>query len=178
MCLSMKTCDWKGPSTDEARGIILKSPLCRLRDLIFKHIYSILIPSFVERWLPDTNNFHMRRDDNHPPWCLVNLGKPARGLATEHGLSNEDLANLIIQQIGFVRDLEKCVKKCGIEVNSLTNAADMVKMPDAKARWHFAYLLGSTLFVDRSGGRILTYFCSCLKDIYQFDRIGWGKLGL
>lgn len=55
----MKKCDWKGPHIAEAQAIILKSPLFRLKDLMFEHIDYLLISTFVERQQPDTNTFHM-----------------------------------------------------------------------------------------------------------------------
>lgn len=100
------------------------------------------------------------------------LGISARGLTVEYSLSNKELANLIIQQTGLDRDsVEKYVKRYGIEANALKNAADIVKLSDTKVRCYFAYLPGSTLFLD-TRGRILTHFWPCLEDICQFDGIG------
>lgn len=122
MCLSIKYYDWKGPSNDEARGTVLKCPLCCLRDLTFKHIDSLLMLAFLERQQPNTNTFHMHFGEMMITLHDVQLilGISARGLAVKYGLSNNYLANLIIQQVGSDRDSkEKCVKKCGIGARAL-----------------------------------------------------------
>ena len=45
--------------SDEPYELLLAIPLGRLPYLVHQHIDSALISTFVERWQPDTNTFHM-----------------------------------------------------------------------------------------------------------------------
>ena len=45
--------------SDELYGVLPATPLGRLPYIMHQHIDSALITTFVERWQPDTNTFHM-----------------------------------------------------------------------------------------------------------------------
>ncbi|KAG5541298.1 hypothetical protein RHGRI_021212 [Rhododendron griersonianum] len=161
-------------------------PLCS----ITKNSYcnSFRISAFVERWHPEMNTFHFHFGEMGLTLDDVEhiLGIPVRGLAvyTEDertpkqllmdflGLSGEVAENTIASNAvkGYA------VKLSWLEMNfKEVSETDTDERVVCYARAYLLYVIGCTLFCDKSGGFVQLDLLPLLEDLDQVRTYGWGS---
>ena len=174
------------------RAIIEESGLAQLKDCTYRYISSPLVSSLVERWQPETNTFHMPFGEMTVTLDDVStlLGIPVTGLPVhastsmgftdqvdllEHGLGVDRAtasAELRVARGGVVR-MAWIKRVCG-DVSPRSS----VEQIECAARGYLLYLLGCTLFTDKSSTRVPIAYLSLLMDLGQVHHYAWGAAAL
>ncbi|XP_058211622.1 uncharacterized protein LOC131323799 [Rhododendron vialii] len=149
---------------------------------------SFRIAAFVERWHPEMNTFHFDFGEMGLTLDDVEhlLGIPVRGLPvyTEDertpkellmdllGVSNEVATNAIT--VNAVK--RYTVKLSWLEMNFKdVNETDTDERVVCCARVYLLYVIGCTLFCDKSGGFVQLDLLPLLEDLDQVHTYGWGS---
>ncbi|KAI5683352.1 hypothetical protein M9H77_04580 [Catharanthus roseus] len=144
---------------------------------MFQHPNSSLLSSFVERWQPDTNSFHM-------PWGEMTitlhdveliLGVPSYGNVADHYYSQEQII-AVIQS-----DLDISDSSIGINAQNLAGVADSPRSglsTEQRAACYVLYLLGSSFFTDKSGNNFPGKLWSLVKNVSSLGGFTWGAATL
>ena len=152
----------------------------------------MLVSIFVERWQPETNTFHMpfgemtiTLDDVH-----VILGIPVRGksISAPMGTRLEDSIKLLQRALGLTanvaHDQLTRVRGQSVSLEWLRDTFGRVtddqgiRAVKRAARAYLLYLLGCTLFTDKSGTRVSVQYLEPLLDLGQVHTYAWGAAGL
>ena len=192
--------DWYIPNASDGadvyiprfRAIIEESGLAQLKGLSYRYISCPLVSSFVERWHPETNTFHLpfgemtiTLDD---VGCL--LGIPVTGLPVHASavLGFTEQIDLLESGLGVDRataSAELRVARGGVvrmawikRVCQDVTPRSSVDEVECAARGYLLYLLGCTLFSDKSATRVPIAYLSCLMDLGQVRHYAWGAAAL
>lgn len=171
-CHTTKMEAWKfGAGGNEFKMLIHQSKIPDLRWISYKTPNKNLICAFVERWQPETNSFHMpfgemtiTLDD---VFCLTGL--PVSGLpvvAPEAGRGPEAPKKMISRLLG-VSEMEAVDALQGQRGSSVRLewlrsrfTGDVTSTSERKrrcaARAYLWFVLGCTIFADKSGTRVDT----------------------
>ncbi|KAI8544312.1 hypothetical protein RHMOL_Rhmol08G0286700 [Rhododendron molle] len=161
-------------------------PLCTINKN--SHCNSFRISAFVERWHPETNTFHFHFGEMGITLDDVEhlLGIPVCGLAVYKvdertprqlltdllGLSEEAATNAI--EVNAVKGY--AVKLSWLETNFKdVNETDTEERVVCCARAYLLYVIGCTLFCDKSGGLVQLDLLPLLEDLDQVHTYGWGS---
>ncbi|XP_028090313.1 protein MAIN-LIKE 1-like [Camellia sinensis] len=184
---------WMSPTVQNVRWrhLVEQSGLNVLIDHTYQHGNKVAISAFVERWHPETNTFHMLDGGMTVTLDVVRtiLGIPVTGMALScPKLTRYEAAELVNASLGVpVNDaFAELVQSCGksmklewlrigfYEVND-TNDANFIEYA---ARAYLLYLLGCTLFADKSGIRVPVAYLHMLTNIDAVSSYAWGAAAL
>lgn len=160
-------------------------------------ISKLMVTAFVERWHPETNTFHMPFGE-----MTITLEDVERitGLKIDGTLpvasvlkKNTDASDLLVRTLGIKKEaadeeLKGRKTKGTVRIDWLkqqlsgyvltgTDRVD-AKAADKVVRGYCLYLLGCTLFCDKSGYTISVGWLQFLKDVERIDDYAWGTAGL
>ncbi|RWR97831.1 serine/threonine-protein phosphatase 7 long form [Cinnamomum micranthum f. kanehirae] len=174
------------------RAIIDESGLADLRRFSYRYISSPLVLAFVERWQPETNTFHMPFGEMTITLDDVRtlLGIPVTGLpihvSTSMGFTEQ--VDLLERGLGVDRAsaaAELNLARGGVvrmgwirRVCGDISPASSVEEVECAARGYLLYLLGCTLFTDKSATRVPIYYLSLLMDLTRVRDYAWGAAAL
>ncbi|KAI8573113.1 hypothetical protein RHMOL_Rhmol01G0253200 [Rhododendron molle] len=160
------------------------SGLLPLAEITYKYSNYVLVSAFVERWHPETNSFHFQFGEmsitlDNVPYLI---GVPVKGLAVHaevHG--KEDCVALLRRWLGVTKRKAKAAVCCGgvtfdwlwNTFHELEDDATDYKV-DYCVRAYLLYLLGTTLFVDKTGIRVNVSYLALLSDLSLVSMYGWG----
>lgn len=151
-----------------------------------------LVSAFVERWQPETNTFHMpfgemtiTLDDVS---AILSIPVSGRSLSSPTLSTDRDAVSLLHRALcvsnAVARDELSRVHGHSVRLQwlrdtfrAVTDAAGLPSVQFA-ARAYLLYVLGCTLFTDKSGTRVSIQY---LDPLLQLDRIhtyAWGAAGL
>ena len=169
-----------------------RSNLSPLITASYRSISKILISCFVERWQPETNAFHMpfgelsiSLDD-----VATILQIPVTGRsATYHGrMSYQDAYSLLLDALGVdpneANDELQQVRDQYVRLEWLRgrfsniSEEDGEDMIDCAVRAYLLYLLGCTLFTEKSGTRVLIIYLTLLTDLELVRTYAWAATSL
>ena len=169
---------WNDIGGREAAAFAHASGLTHLPDCMLPHPDASLITSFIERWHPETNSFHM-------PWGEMTitlhdvyyiLGLPISGVMVKHGVRTSTLADMIGEHLSISPDEVKAeIGGGGLKASSLqdcTLAAHVAQ--DSKAIFYLLHLLGSTVFVDKTQDRVSAFIFPLLEELNSVSKYAWG----
>ncbi|KAH7858050.1 hypothetical protein Vadar_019523 [Vaccinium darrowii] len=157
-------------------------PLCS--NLTYPYCNAVLVSAFVERWHPETNTFHfkfgemgMTLDDTEQ---LLGLSVIGKAVHTEE--EYRDPVTLLKDCLGVSEtDARKAlnggksVALSWLKKNFTTvSKTDSVQRVDYCARAYLLFVLGCTLFIDKSGGKVDVSLLSLLSNLDEVDTYGWG----
>ncbi|XP_058180216.1 protein MAIN-LIKE 1-like [Rhododendron vialii] len=156
---------WELPTTNRRfMGRVTASGLLPLAQITYKYCNKVLVSSFVERWHPETNSFHFGFGEMTITLedVLYLVGLPVEGLVVHVEVhSREDCVALVHRCLGVTMDEASDVVSCGgVELHWLKNKFMNVgndatdERVDYCVRAFLLYLLGTTLFVDKTGIRV------------------------
>ena len=173
-------------------AIIEESGLADLKRFSYRYISSPLVSSFVERWQPETNTFHMPFGEMTITLDDVGtlLGIPVTGLPVHASTSMgfTDQVDLLERGLGVDRasaSAELRVARGGVvrmawikRVCGEVSPASSVEQVECAARGYLLYLLGCTLFADKSATRVPIAYLHLLMDLPRVRRYAWGAAAL
>ncbi|KAH6818021.1 hypothetical protein C2S51_001624 [Perilla frutescens var. frutescens] len=192
-CHSLTAKLLKWPFADESRtwkSLVKRSGLLRLRHLAYRAPNRNLISTFVERWQPETNSFHLpfgemtiTLDD---VYCLTGLSTEGRPVE----FYGEDVAggqHMIRHLLGVSAD--KAIEEVSdrgsyIKLKWLHNRfSDLASSTDdfeavCAVRAYLVYILGCTLFTNKTGDRITCHYLRLFEDPEEFEGYTWGVAAL
>ncbi|XP_057535379.1 protein MAIN-LIKE 1-like [Amaranthus tricolor] len=140
--------------SDELYRVLPGTPLGRLPYIMHQHIDSALITTFVERWQPDTNTFHM-------PWGEMTimlhdvqriLGIGIDGSLPVQPFDNEwqlGLAGLFGMPLSELR-AKGHFTSGSINVGALLQLCHRSQSMDTQRTAYYMAIVGSTLLVDKT----------------------------
>lgn len=143
----------------------------------------------MERWHPETNSFHFQFGemtitlDDVPQL----VGLQVEGLAV-HAMekTREECLSMVQRCLGVEADVaeNKVTTNNRVEFEWLIKTfsevadGDSEERVDCCARAYLLYLLGSTLFADKTGTTISVQFLTLLEDLGRVRDYAWGVGGL
>ncbi|KAH7835826.1 hypothetical protein Vadar_030228 [Vaccinium darrowii] len=157
-------------------------PLCKAT---YPYCNKVLLSAFVERWHPETNSFHLdfgemgiTLDDVHQLIGIPVTGSAIRTpekdnltlLQTCLGVTEEEAKEALIHE-GVTFDWLR-------ENFSYVSDDDLDERVDCCARAYLLYVLGSTLFVDKTGVRVRVSYLGVLEDLQNVSSYAFGAAGL
>lgn len=174
--------------------LVKKSGLYNIIKYLKKWIDVTLISTFVERWYPETNTFHfpfgemtITLDDVHHILGILVVGKTftssssrrityrvfntlmLRGLGVSDSIAlvqHKKTSSFSIELPWLAKFFKNCDKEADEETMKIT------------ARAYLLYLLGSTIFNDKSGYRVPVYYLDALMDLDSAGDFNWGATTL
>lgn len=172
------------------KEVVERAGLMNLVKYTPRYVDKHLIAAFVERWYPETNSFHLpfgemtiTLDDVFHICGVPVVGKPMTGVGPY--IDEKNMLRLVKTCLGVKEDV--VLKEIG-KSNTFTIKMEwirklFVKMPKKpseeylgqRARAYVLFLLGSTLFCDKSGNTVPLYFLECLEDLEKIGGWSWGS---
>ncbi|KAH6816983.1 hypothetical protein C2S51_000586 [Perilla frutescens var. frutescens] len=185
-CLTTKLMKW--PFADDLRtwkSLVKKSGLLRLRNLAYRAPNRNLISAFVERWHPETNSFHFPFGEMtitlEDVYCLTGLsteGRLVEFAGGQHmvrhllGVSAEEAISEVSDRGNYIK-----LRWLYARFSALaSNGNDLWAVCTARA--YLVYILGYTLFTDKTGDRITCHYLQLFEDREEFEGYAWGVVVL
>ncbi|KAL5731847.1 protein-serine/threonine phosphatase [Ranunculus cassubicifolius] len=145
----------------------------------------------VERWMPETNTFHLPTGE-----ATITLNDIVRmtKLKVEgefldgKTINYEEAQKLLVKWLGA--SIEEAKKECSrsptVSLAWLRNKFQGKLKKDVKdketidryVRGYILYVLGNTIFSDRSGNRVDVYFLENLAVVKDISKFAWGLAAL
>lgn len=160
--------------------LVNETRLAHLSKCIFKHMNMPLISAFVERWYPETNSFHMPFGEMtitlHDVYYILRI--PVHGKAVAHTETKESVIAYVATQLGLdVKVVEDEWKK-GMRFDTLFKQCKGNLHATNLARGYLLYLLGATLFVDKTRVCFSAQFAPLLANLQEVPNYAWGAATL
>lgn len=163
-------------------NLINRTSLAHLKECMFQHLNMPLISAFVERWHPETNSFHMPFGEMtitlHDVFYILRLPVTGNPLIGDTPVSSVkcQLASLLGMSMC---DVNGELKSSGIRFRTLQERLSPEEIrPAPRAIGYMLWLLGATLFLDKSSTRLSVHylpFLTCLDDVPGY---AWGAATL
>ncbi|MCL7034271.1 hypothetical protein MKW94_022542 [Papaver nudicaule] len=168
------------------------SGLSSLARFPYKHVSRPLISAFVERWYPETNTFHLpfgemtiTLDDVKQ---ILNISVRGKAVNEDMESISEDEAREILRRTLGI-DEQKIVDELGV------CRGDRVRMKwlmenlagkqhqsedeiDFAVRGYLLFLLGCTIFTDKTGTKVPVVYMKLLEDLSKVTDYAWGASAL
>ncbi|XP_028106154.1 protein MAIN-LIKE 1-like, partial [Camellia sinensis] len=154
---------------------------------IYRFVNKLLISSFVERWQPETNTFHMTIGEMTLTLDDVGiiLGLPIVGKSVSiPDVTDHHGVTLLVYGLGITeRAAHEEVSSAGgnsVRLEWLQSQfagvtdSDPDEAIQCAARAYLLFLLGCTLFSDKSGGRVPVVYLGLLMDLGSIHTYAWG----
>ncbi|XP_012858101.1 PREDICTED: serine/threonine-protein phosphatase 7 long form homolog [Erythranthe guttata] len=171
---------WRGPTDPRSVALLEGTGLYQLQHCVLPQHNNPLIEAFIERWQPDTNTFHMPFGEMtitlHDVHYIMGLR------VSGHRPYTDMQKSLVIESGSRIFDLD-ILKIESWWHNGGPRLEDLQELygdhssasSECKVRAYIIYLLGSTLFVNKSGARVKPDFCPLIEDIEQIREYSWGS---
>ena len=150
---------WRGPTSEESTALLQQSDLYHLRDCMFSRHNVPLLCAFVERWQPDTNTFHMPFGEMtitlHDIFYILRI--PVDGMPVSTSASRSDMVAICAAIMSLSpAEVDTMWMSGGCRLEDIVQrCVDGSGAPPAPAaRGYLMYLLGCTLFVDKTKSRV------------------------
>ncbi|XP_028061484.1 protein MAIN-LIKE 1-like [Camellia sinensis] len=169
---------WSVDNNTRFKAIIEQSRLSQLARCTYRFINKLLISSFVERWQPETNTFHMTVGEMTLTLDDVGniLGLPIVGRSVSvPDVTDHHGVTLLVSGLGITKRVahEEISTAGGNSVKLEWLRSQFAGVTDSDpeeaiqcaARAYLLFLLGCTLFSDKSGGRFPVVYLGLLMDL-------------
>ncbi|RWR84948.1 serine/threonine-protein phosphatase 7 long form [Cinnamomum micranthum f. kanehirae] len=177
---------------DRFRELVSRFRLAPLVIASYRSVNKIIVLGFVERWQPETNTFHMPFGEMTITLDDVAsiLGIPVMGQIVSYNerMAYEEAQALLLDALGVepAEAHEKLMQVRGQSVRlewlrerfSGVSDDDGDEMVDCVVRAYLLYLLGCTLFINKSGERVPNIFLTVLVDLDAIRSYAWGTIAL
>lgn len=177
--------DWQGPTHPEAVRLLEATGLYHLRRWNMHKLNAPLLSAFIERWQPDTNTFHMPFGEMtitlHDVAMI--MGIKVDGLPLPHASDNTVLALTARVLHTTVRHVKEWFMLSGVKFKEIrerqtVKEGEMGMPPSIHAVCYLMYLLGGTLFVNRSQDKTRPDWIHIIHDIERVSQYAWGAATL
>ncbi|KAL7177638.1 hypothetical protein ACSBR2_030908 [Camellia fascicularis] len=182
---------WSRTDNRRFRDIVQQSGLSSLVHCTYRFMNMIVISAFVERWQPETNTFHLIVGEM--TMTLDNVGTILGILITGRSVSaatwtDQQTHALVVAALG-VDDAEATEELSSARGKSIKlewlrikfngcNDSDTEESIVCAARAYLLFLLGYTLFSDKSGTRVPVVYLQLLMDVTDIHTYAWGAAAL
>ncbi|XP_028124360.1 protein MAIN-LIKE 2-like [Camellia sinensis] len=182
---------WSVDNNTRFKAIIEQSGLSQLARCTYRFVNKLLISSFVKRWQPKTNTFHMTvgemtltLDDVGTILSLPIVGRSISvpNVRDHHGVT------LLVSGLGITKRVaHNEVSTAGGNLVRLewlrshfasVTDSDLEEAIQCTARAYLLFLLGCILFNDKSGGRVPVVYLGLLMDLGSIHTYAWGAAAL
>ena len=177
--------EWLPTGEGDWINLVYGSGLAHLQTLMHKKVHNTLISSFIERWQPETNSFHM-------PWgemtvtlhdVALILGLPINGDAAISRPDDRSSMRRFTDFFGIPDDWMHSPQydKGGVSHRHLRQLCmddDHIEDPEIVATGFLLYLLGSTICPDKSQNKIPITYLDLVRDHDSVQRTSWGSAAL
>ncbi|XP_065865461.1 protein MAIN-LIKE 2-like isoform X2 [Euphorbia lathyris] len=154
-------CQWFSDVSPELREMIERTSLSHLPHAMFKNLDTPLLTAFVERWQPDTNSFHMPFGEMtiqlHDVWQILRIpidGPMVSESPPTDGLHAMCMMIFGVSQAELLLPTRRLWGGGGVFVGAVQALLTEGRDDATRATAWMWLMLGSTLFVDKSGDRI------------------------
>ncbi|XP_028106926.1 protein MAIN-LIKE 1-like [Camellia sinensis] len=182
---------WSRTDNRRFRDIVQQSGLSSLVHCIYHFVSRIVIFAFVERWQPETNTFHLTVGEMTMTLDDVGtiLGIHITGrLVSAIILTDQQAHTLVVVALG-VDDAEATEELSSargqlVKLEWLRSKFSGCKDSDTEefiacaARAYLLFLLGCTLFSDKSETRVPVVYLQLLMDLTDIHTYAWGAVAL
>ncbi|XP_028070431.1 protein MAIN-LIKE 1-like [Camellia sinensis] len=182
---------WEQGNNGTFVNIVEMSGLAQLACCTFRFVNKIVVSSFVERWQPETNTFHL---------TIGEMTITLDDVATILGLSIV-AKSISMRKLSERRAVTLVVNTLEIDEQEVrhemsTAGSNSVRLEWLRARFHnvtdndsmeriacagrayLLFLLGCTLFSDKTYTRVLAVYLSLLSDLTTVSSYAWGAAAL
>ncbi|GAA0166172.1 hypothetical protein LIER_21391 [Lithospermum erythrorhizon] len=155
--------------------LVKNSGLSHVSSMLFQRPNAALITAFVERWHPETNSFHMPFGEMtitlHDVSAILGLNITGTVVRSFDNFEDQELKSRVIFKAG---------NKQGVFLSGIKSVCDSEEISQpAIARAFLWYLLGSTLFPDKSGSYVSYQYIHLLGDLEEVvPNYAWGAATL
>ncbi|KAK9665818.1 hypothetical protein RND81_14G138700 [Saponaria officinalis] len=180
--------------SDTVSRRVSESGLGHLSRCMTTNLDDNLISAFVERWQPDTNTFHMPFGEIsimlHDVYHILGIRVNGRKVFVNGQTEEEDEEESSRREDECLKtrvatflavDIEDVVppiyKGGGLLTQKLRTVAETGNEHDS-LRAYLLMLLGQTLFVDKSGDRVIGRILGLLEDLSVVSEYAWGAATL
>ena len=170
-------------SDDEVYRWLGDSGISHLDSVMFESIDSSLISAFVERWQPETNSFHLPFGEMtitlHDVYYLLKIPVEGKPLITtqrpQSCLGEMGLLLGIPPDLGLEHKIGWKSGRCKFEaIEERVARLSGIPLYTASLLW----LLGTTLFVEKTTTHLHTSFVEFLHDPLTVSSYAWGAAAL
>lgn len=168
---------WK-LKTRDVEKFISQTGLSHLVDCMHGDLNMPLISAFVERWHPETNSFHFPFGEMtitlHDVAYILNVSVVGEAIFGDHNVKE---LKIYLQNMLDISedDVKKEYHSGTIKLKTIFSCCSaMVGNPKEVARGYLLWLLGSTLFVDRSCTSVSAHYLPYLLDLDKVKDYAWG----
>ncbi|KAH6824221.1 hypothetical protein C2S53_001248 [Perilla frutescens var. hirtella] len=191
-CLTAKLLRWQPPEDSSIawKTLVKKSGLLRLRKLAYRAPNRNLVSAFMERWHPETNSFHLPFGEMsiilEYVYCLTGLsikGRPVE-FAGEDIAGGQHMVRRLLGVSAEEADAEVSERGSYIKLKWLHSRFSVLASSEDNfevvytARAFLVYILGCTLFTDKTGDRITCNYLRLFEDPEEFEGYAWGVAAL
>ncbi|XP_028097181.1 protein MAIN-LIKE 2-like [Camellia sinensis] len=182
---------WSRTDNRRFRDIMQQSSLSFLVYCTYRFVNRIVISAFVERWQPETNTFHLTVGEMTMTLDDVGtiLGIPIIGRLVSAATLTDQQADALVVAALEVDDAEateelSSARGQSIKLEWLQSKFSGCKDSDTEesivcaAKAHLLFLLGCTLFSDKSGMRVPVVYLQLLMDVTDIHTYAWGAAAL
>ncbi|XP_028053882.1 protein MAIN-LIKE 1-like [Camellia sinensis] len=182
---------WSRTDNRRFRDIVQQSGLSSLVHFTYRFVNRIVISAFVERWQPKINTFHLKVGEMTMTLDDVGtiLGIPITGRSVSATTLTDQQAHALVVAALGVDDAEaieelSSARGQSIKLEWLRRKFSGCKDSDTKesivcvAIAYLLFLLGCTLFSDKSGTRVLVVYLQLLMDVTDIHTYAWGVAAL
>ncbi|XP_028111263.1 protein MAIN-LIKE 2-like [Camellia sinensis] len=151
---------WLVENNTRFKAIIEQSGLSQLARFTYRFVKKLLISNFVERWQPETNAFHTTIGEMTLTLDNVStiLGLPIVGKSVSiPDVTDHHGVTLLVYGLGIT---------------------ERAAHEECAARAYLLFLLGCTLFSDKSGDRVPVVYLGLLMDLGSIHTYAWGVAAL
>ena len=151
-------------------------------ELPLKNVDHSLVSAFLERWHPETNNFHMSWGEMtitlHDVHRLTGLTIDGEGLNIV--MDKADLVPRVAELMGWTAEkVQGEMRASGFHYTDMLTRldeliADPAAPPEHAATIFLSILLGATLFIDKSSSRIKPHILPLVFDHQRTPKLAWG----
>ena len=177
-----KVAEWQwwasGQSNRKFRAIVEQSGLMELVHSSYRFTDKILVSGFVERWQPETNTFHLPYGEMtitlDDVAAILGINVTGSSVSCER-MSDRDAEDVLVDLLGVsetdARQEVLSVRGQSVRLEWLKSQFHTVSDRDSHhriecaARGYLLYLIGCTLFVDKSGTRVPIAYLSLFRDL-------------
>lgn len=180
---------WVRKNNETFRGYIMQSGLYPLIKCSYRTVDKILVSALVERWQPETNTFHMPFGEMSISLDDVFniLGIPITGSSVSPMSDCDDLSSMDMLKkylgVGNAKATEALVGFGGEYVRlewlrsnfEKVSDSDTPEVIECAARAYLLYLVGCTIFTDKSGTRVNLQYLKFFTVLENVSNYAWGS---
>ena len=169
------------------RGYINMSGLSNLIDCSYRYSNKLAVSAFIERWQPETNTFHLpfgemtiTLDD---VYCILGIPITGRAVSAEP-LDFQGSVSLVRETLGVSETAarQELLVSRGTSVRlewlrTIFSGGDYGHDAESircAARAYLLFLLGCTLFADKTATRVPVVYLTLLADLDADSTYAWG----